>query len=292
MASPIEHLDVAIIGAGISGIGAAHRLLTECPGKTFALFDARAAIGGTWDLFRYPGIRSDSDMYTLSYPWRPWTGRDAIADGSSILSYLQDTAEDAGVTPHIRFNTRLVSANFSSTTSHWTLQLETDGGGDSERRTVTCSFLYSCTGYYNYAAPYRPDLAGIEDFTGEVVHPQFWPESLDYAGKQVVVIGSGATAISLIPSLVDDAAHVTMLQRSPSYIVPVPRRDRFAAAFRKVLPPRIAYTLARARNVVYPLSFYQLCTRLPPCGEGVSAGPGPQHPQRRETAQRSLHPRL
>ncbi|MBP2218088.1 NAD(P)/FAD-dependent oxidoreductase [Arthrobacter sp. CAN_C5] len=264
MSPSVEHLDVAIIGAGLSGIGAAHRLRTECPGKTFALFEARGAIGGTWDLFRYPGIRSDSDMFTLGYPWRPWAGRDAIADGSSILSYLQDTAGDAGLTPHIRFNTRLVSADFSSTTSRWTLQLETDDdGGDPQRRTVTCSFLYACTGYYNYTKGYQPDFAGLEDFAGEVIHPQFWPEGLDYAGKQVVVIGSGATAVSLIPSLVDEAAHVTMLQRSPSYIVSVPRRDRIADAARKVLPAGPAHRVARARNVVCPLAFYQLCMRMP-----------------------------
>ncbi|MHA7154811.1 flavin-containing monooxygenase [Arthrobacter sp. TMN-50] len=263
MPSPIEHLDVAIIGAGISGVGAAHRLRTECPGKTFALFEARGAIGGTWDLFKYPGIRSDSDMFTLSYPWRPWTGRDAIADGSSILSYLQDTAEEAGVTTHIRFNTRLVSADFSSTTSRWTLHLETTDGGGTHCRTVTCSFLYACTGYYNYSHGYQPEFPGLEDFTGKVVHPQSWPEDFNYTGKRVVVIGSGATAITLIPALAPDAAHVTMVQRSPSYVVSIPRRDRFADAARMLLPAGAAHRLARSRNVLYSQAFYQLCKRAP-----------------------------
>ncbi|MBG6189990.1 cation diffusion facilitator CzcD-associated flavoprotein CzcO [Arthrobacter sp. CAN_A212] len=261
MASPIEHLDVAIIGAGLSGIGAGHRLQTECPDKSFAIFEARDAIGGTWDLFRYPGARSDSDMFTLTYPWRPWTAPESIGDGASILRYLQDAAEESGLNPYIRFGTRLVSADFSSTTSRWTLQLEIDGA--ARRRTITCSFLYVCSGYYNYARGYQPDFPGLEDFAGKVVHPQFWPADLDYAGKQVVVIGSGATAVTLVPSMVDDAAHVTMLQRSPSYLVTVPRRDRIADAARKVLPAGAAHRVARARNVVYPLAFYQLCMRLP-----------------------------
>ncbi|MHA7275265.1 flavin-containing monooxygenase [Arthrobacter sp. Hz1] len=263
MSPPAEHLDVAIIGAGLSGIGAAHRLRTECPDKSFALFEARGAIGGTWDLFRYPGVRSDSDMFTLSYPWRPWTHPDSIADGSSILSYLQDTANESGLGPHIRFNTRLVGAGFSSTTSRWTLQLETGSDGAAHRRIVTCSFLYACTGYYSYAQGYQPDFPGMEEFAGDLVHPQFWPEDLDYTGQQVVVIGSGATAVTLLPAMADTAAHVTMLQRSPSYVVSVPRRDRFADAVRRVLPARAAHRVARARNVVYPQAFYQLCKRWP-----------------------------
>ncbi|MHA7142496.1 flavin-containing monooxygenase [Arthrobacter sp. Sr33] len=264
MASPIEHLDVAIIGAGLSGIGAAHRLRTECPGKSFAIFEARDAIGGTWDLFRYPGARSDSDMFTLSYPWRPWTVPESIGDQPAILNYLQDTAEESGVTPHIRFATRMVSADFSSETSRWTLHLDTDDDdGATHRRTITCSFLYACTGYYNYTEPYQPDLPGLEDFTGEVIHPQFWPAGFDYTGKRVVVVGSGATTITLVPAMADDAAHVTMLQRSPSYVVTVPRRDRFSDAARKILPAGPAHRVARARNVLYPLGFYQLCMRLP-----------------------------
>ncbi|MBE0011305.1 flavin-containing monooxygenase [Arthrobacter sp. AET 35A] len=263
MSSFTEHLDVVIIGAGLSGIGAAHRLQTECPDKSFAILESRASIGGTWDLFRYPGVRSDSDMYTLSYPWRPWTAPDAIADGSSILGYLRDAAEESDLPRHIRFNTRLVSADFSSSTGLWTLQLESTQPEGSAVQTLTCSFLYACTGYYNYDHGHQPDFPGLESFTGDVVHPQFWPEDLDYTGKQVVVIGSGATAVTLVPALADNAAHVTMLQRSPSYVVSVGQRDGFADALRRVLPATMAHRLARARNVVVPLAFYQLCKRAP-----------------------------
>lgn len=263
MASSVEHLDVVIIGAGLSGIGAAHRLQTECPDKSFTILESRASLGGTWDLFRYPGVRSDSDMYTLSYPWRPWTSPDAIADGSSILDYLRDAAEQSDLTRHIRLNTRLVSADFSSLTGRWTLQLESKQLESRQLKTLTCSFLYACTGYYNYSHGYQPDFPGLESFTGDVVHPQFWPEDLDYTGKQVVVIGSGATAVTLIPALADGAGHVTMLQRSPSYVVSVGQRDGFADRLRRLLPAAMAHRLARARNVVVPLAFYQLCKRAP-----------------------------
>ncbi|WP_051476579.1 NAD(P)/FAD-dependent oxidoreductase [Arthrobacter sp. Br18] len=264
MPQHMEHLDVVIVGAGLSGIGAAYRLRTECPGKTFAVLEARESIGGTWDLFRYPGVRSDSDMFTLSYPFRPWTGARSIVDGASILSYIRDTAADTGVQDSIRFRTRLVSAAWSSADARWLLTLEVTGNdGVPERRVMTCGFLYSCTGYYRYDRGHEPSFPGIDDFQGEVVRPQFWPKDLDYTGKRVVVIGSGATAVTLVPSMAHDAAHVTMLQRSPSYIVAVSGRDRFADAVRKHLPAGAAHRLARAKNVVVTQAFYQLCRRRP-----------------------------
>ncbi|WP_081744524.1 flavin-containing monooxygenase [Arthrobacter sp. H14] len=258
-----EHLDVVIVGAGLSGIGAAYRLQTECPSKSFTLLEARDTIGGTWDLFRYPGIRSDSDMFTLGYPFRPWTGAKAMADGATILSYIRETS-DAGLTERIRFHTKMVSAAWSSASARWTLELEvSDDAGSAERRTLTCSFLYSCTGYYNYERAYRPDFPGIEKFTGDIVHPQFWPEELDYRDKRVVVIGSGATAVTLVPAMVDDVDHVTMLQRSPGYIASVPSIDRFGDAVRRHLPAKIAYRLTRAKNILVTSGFYQLCRRRP-----------------------------
>ncbi|WP_081737929.1 flavin-containing monooxygenase, partial [Arthrobacter sp. H41] len=259
-----EHLDVVIVGAGLSGIGAAYRLKTHCPGKNFAVLEARDSIGGTWDLFRYPGVRSDSDMFTLSYPFRPWTGARSIGDGASILSYIRDTAADTGIAESIRFSTRLVRATWSTADAHWLLELEMTGqDGAIERRSLTCGFLYSCTGYYDYDRGYEPPLPGIEDFRGQVVRPQFWPADLDYTGKRVVVIGSGATAITLVPSMADDAAHVTMLQRSPSYILAVPSRDGFADAVRRYLPAGAAHRLARGKNVLVTQAFYQLCRRRP-----------------------------
>ncbi|MBG6183181.1 cation diffusion facilitator CzcD-associated flavoprotein CzcO [Arthrobacter sp. CAN_A214] len=259
-----EHLDVVIVGAGLSGVGAAYRLKTECPGKTFAVIEARQSIGGTWDLFRYPGIRSDSDMFTLGYPFRPWAGAKSIADGASILSYIHETAADTGIGDNIRLSTRLVSAAWSSAEAHWLLELDvTSEDGDKIRRSMTCGFLYSCTGYYDYARGHEPAFPGIGDFQGEVVRPQFWPEDLDYTGKRVVVIGSGATAITLVPSLARDAASVTMLQRSPSYILAVPGRDRFADTARRYLPAGAAHRLARAKNVLVTQAFYQLCRRQP-----------------------------
>lgn len=264
MPQHLEHLDVVIVGAGLSGIGAAYRLKTGCPGRSFAVLEARESIGGTWDLFRYPGVRSDSDMFTLGYPFRPWTGARSIADGSSILRYIRDTAADTGIRDSIRLSTKLVSAAWSSVDARWLLELEVTGDDTvAERRSMTCGFLYSCTGYYNYDRGHEPSFPGIEDFQGRVVRPQFWPEDLDYTGKRVVVIGSGATAITLVPSMADAAAHVTMLQRSPSYILAVPGRDKFADTVRKHLPTNAAHRLARARNVVVTQAFYQLCRRRP-----------------------------
>ncbi|MHA7218703.1 flavin-containing monooxygenase [Arthrobacter sp. MDT1-48-3] len=264
METPLEHLDVVVVGAGLSGVGAAYRISTELPGKTFAVLEARSAIGGTWDLFRYPGVRSDSDMFTLGYPFRPWTEAKAIADGSSILRYIRDTAEDPRIRERIRFRTRLVSAAWSSRDARWTLELEVmDDDGGTERRQLTCGFLYLCSGYYNYEHGHEPAFPGLESFEGEVVRPQFWPEDLDYADKRVVVIGSGATAVTLVSSMADDAAHVTMLQRSPTYITAVPSRDRFSDAARRHLPAGLAHHVARAKNVLFTQAFYQLCRRRP-----------------------------
>ena len=268
MDSSPEHLDVVIVGAGLSGIGAAYRVSTGLPGKSFAVLEARAAIGGTWDLFRYPGVRSDSDMFTLGYPFRPWTEAKAIADGSSILQYIRETAEDPRIRERIRFSTKLVGAAWSSADARWTLELDVtddDGAGraTTTRRQLTCGFLYLCSGYYDYERGYEPSFPGHESFRGETVRPQFWPEDLDYAGKRVVVIGSGATAVTLVPSMAEDAAHVTMLQRSPTYITAVPSRDRFSDAARRRLPAGMAHHVARAKNVLFTQAFYQLCRRRP-----------------------------
>ncbi|TYC97921.1 NAD(P)/FAD-dependent oxidoreductase [Arthrobacter echini] len=259
-----EHLDVVIVGAGLSGIGAAYRVSTMLAGKSFAVLEARDTVGGTWDLFRYPGVRSDSDMFTLGYPFRPWTEAKAIADGSSILSYVRATAEDERIRENIRFRTKLVSAAWSSEDARWTLELDVrDDDGATERRTVTCGFLYICSGYYNYDHGYEPTFEGLESFQGQIVRPQFWPEDLDYRDKRVVVIGSGATAITLLPSMAEEAAHVTMLQRSPTYVTAVPSRDTFSDAARRYLPAGLAHHVARTKNVLFTQAFYQLCRRRP-----------------------------
>ena len=251
-----EHVDVLIVGAGLSGIGAAHHLQDRLPHKTYAIFEARAASGGTWDLFRYPGMRSDSDMQTLGYRFRPWTEAKAIADGPSILEYVRDTAREAGIDRRIRYGHRVVRATWSTPEARWTV--ETEGEPD-----VTCDFLYVCGGYYRYDAGYRPEFAGLEDYAGRLVHPQFWPEDLDYAGKRVVVIGSGATAVTLVPALAERAAHVTMLQRSPSYILSIPAEDPIANALRRLLGARAAYPIARWKNVAISTLVYQLSQRRP-----------------------------
>src|SRR3954469_24462520 len=215
-----EHVDVLIVGAGLSGVGFAARLQRELPGKSFTIFEARGAIGGTWDLFRYPGIRSDSDMFTLGYSFRPWDGEKSIADGDSILQYIKDTATELGIDEHIRFNHRIVRADWSTDDARWTITAERTDTGETVE--LTCGFVFSCSGYYRYDHGYQPDFAGMDRFQGTIVHPQAWPEDLDYEGKRVVVIGSGATAVTLIPSLAERAAHVTMLQRSPTYITTLP----------------------------------------------------------------------
>jgi cation diffusion facilitator CzcD-associated flavoprotein CzcO len=255
-----EHVDVVVVGAGLSGVGAAYRLQTECPDRSYAVLEAREAIGGTWDLFRYPGIRSDSDMFTLGYPFKPWRDPKAIADGPSILSYIEETAREFGIDKHIRFGTKVVAADFSTADACWTLTLQHAAGGTSQ---LTCSFLYSCSGYYDYERPYAPDRPGLETFAGRVVHPQFWPEDLDCTGKRVVVIGSGATAITLVPALARDAAAVTMLQRSPTWIGVLPGRDALADRLRALLPAPLAHKLIRAKNITFSTAFYQFCKRRP-----------------------------
>ena len=257
---PAETLDVLIIGAGLSGIGAACHLRRRLPGMSFAVLEARAAIGGTWDLFRYPGVRSDSDMHTLGYAFAPWRDGRAIADGPSILRYVQDTAARHRVTERVRFGHRVVSADWSGAEQRWTVEVEHGEGG---RLRFSCRFLLSCCGYYDYAGGFTPRFPGAEEFGGTIVHPQAWPEDLDYTGRRVVVIGSGATAITLVPAMTDRAAHVTMLQRSPSYVIALPARDELAVLARRCLPEQLAYTLVRAKNVCVQALSYHFMRRFP-----------------------------
>ena len=252
---------MVIVGAGLSGIDAAYHLQTKCPGRTYAIFEGRENLGGTWDLFRYPGIRSDSDMFTLGFAFRPWTEAKAIADGPSILKYLNEAADDYGIRRHIRYSHAVKSASWDSATSRWTVEFEQGSAGDTGR--VTCNFLFTCAGYYNYEAGYRPDFPGEAEFQGRIVHPQHWPDDLDYAGKRVVVIGSGATAVTIVPEMAKAAAHVTMLQRSPTYVVSRPGEDAFANSLRQRLPAKLAYTLIRWRNVLFGLWFFNLARKKP-----------------------------
>jgi monooxygenase len=254
-----EHVDVLIVGAGLSGIGAAHHLQTSLPGKTYLILEARDVIGGTWDLFRYPGVRSDSDMYTLGYRFRPWTHGKAIADGPAILRYVRDTAAEAGIGEHIRFGHRVIRASWSSGAARWTVQAL----HGTETVTMTCGFLLMCSGYYRYDEGYLPSFAGIGDFRGQVVHPQHWPTDLDYAGKRVVVIGSGATAVTLVPAMAETAGHVTMLQRSPTYIVPMPAEDAIATRLHALLGTQRGYIVTRWKNVLMMTLFYKLSRRRP-----------------------------
>ncbi|MEU8372252.1 NAD(P)/FAD-dependent oxidoreductase [Micromonospora sp. NPDC048894] len=256
-----EHVDVLIVGAGLSGVGAACHLRRDCPDKTYAVFEARDAIGGTWDLFRYPGIRSDSDMFTLGYSFQPWTDPKAIADGDSIRRYVRDTARRYGVDEHIRFRHRVVRAGWDSGTARWTVHARRDD--TAEEVVLTCDFLFTCTGYYRYDAGYTPDFPGVERYAGRLVHPQHWPGDLDHTGRRVVVIGSGATAVTLVPALARRAGHVTMLQRSPTYVIALPTRDRVADLLRRGLPARLAYPLVRGKNVLLGTVNYQLSRRAP-----------------------------
>ena len=257
-----EYSDVLIIGAGISGLGAAYRIHEKCPGLTYTLLERRARIGGTWDLFRYPGIRSDSDIFTLSYPYEPWTRPENVADGADIREYLTQTAHKHGIDRRIQFNTHVLSADWDSTTDTWTLHTERDG----EPKDYRARFVFFGTGYYNYDEPYTPEFPGIENFRGDVVHPQFWPESLDYTGKRVVVIGSGATAISLIPALAKQAGHVTMLQRSPTYMMSMARIDPMVQAIRKMLPRRLSHQVVRFRNAMVHVLMYFFFRKAPKAG--------------------------
>jgi cation diffusion facilitator CzcD-associated flavoprotein CzcO len=248
----MEHVDVLVVGAGLSGIGAGAYLQDKCPWASYAIFEARGAIGGTWDLFRYPGIRSDSDMFTLGYSFRPWDGEKSIADGESILQYIDE---------HIRFNHRIVTADWSTDDARWNVTAQRSDTGETVE--LTCGFIFSCSGYYRYDHGYQPDFAGMDRFQGTIIHPQAWPEDLDYAGKRVVVIGSGATAVTLIPSMAETAAHVTMLQRSPTYIASLPAKDPIADLLRKILPARYAGPAVRWFKALTTQGSYNLSRRWP-----------------------------
>jgi monooxygenase len=274
----VVHVDVVIVGAGLSGIGAASILKRDRPDKTFLILESRGAVGGTWDLFRYPGVRSDSDMSTLGYSFRPWRDSKALADGDAIREYIRSTVADEGLEPAIRLNHRVVSASWSSADSHWTLTAvrTPPGGGEfsesdpqGETVTITCSFLQICSGYYRYDQGYTPEIPGLESFEGRVVHPQKWPADLDYTGSRVVVIGSGATAVTLVPSMAERAEHVTMLQRSPTYIASVSSVDRLADRLRGRMPERVAYALVRTKNITWSQLTYQFARRQPEAMKGI-----------------------
>lgn len=256
-----EHLDVLIIGAGLSGIGAAHHLQKHHPGRSIALLESRAELGGTWSLFRYPGVRSDSDMHTLGFGFRPWKDAKAIADGPSILQYLHETAREYGIDRLIRYGRRVVDVAWSSADARWTVTVARTDDGSTE--TLTCGFLLGCTGYYRYDQGYSPTFPGSERFQGRIVHPQDWPEDLDYAGKRVVVIGSGATAVTLVPAMAPDAEHVTMLQRSPTYVTSLPSVDKLAERIKQVLPDRLAFPVVRWKNILTQIALYQFSRRRP-----------------------------
>lgn len=255
----VSEFDVLIVGAGLSGIGAAYHLQRAFPQKTYAILEARGAIGGTWDLFRYPGIRSDSDMYTLGYAFKPWTSDKSIADGPSILQYIRDTATENGIDKHIRFNHKVTAADWNSEESRWSVSAK------QADKTVKfkAKFLLVCSGYYRYEAGYQPQFAGVENFKGRFIHPQKWPEDLDYTGQRILVIGSGATAMTLVPALAKKAKHVTMLQRSPTYVISMPEVDLLAKALRRVLPAATVYDLMRWRNVLMQTFMYQISQRQP-----------------------------
>ena len=261
VADDVQAVDVLIIGAGLSGVGAAYRLQTMCPGTSYAILEGRSSLGGTWDLFRYPGIRSDSDMFTLGYPFRPWTGAKSIADGADIWAYIDDTAREHGIDRHIRYEHRAVAASWSSEDARWTVDVTV--GPDATPSQLSCRFLYLCSGYYRYESGYQPEFPGRDDFQGQLIHPQAWPEDLDYADKRIVVIGSGATAVTLVPTLAREAAHVTMLQRSPTWIATLPGKDAFADLVRRLLPAGLAHTIIRWKNVLFTSAFYQFCRRRP-----------------------------
>ncbi|MEP6815313.1 MAG: NAD(P)/FAD-dependent oxidoreductase [Marmoricola sp.] len=265
-----DHVDVLIVGAGLSGVGAAVHLVLangELPGRerTYAILEARGASGGTWDLFRYPGVRSDSDMFTLGYRFKPWTGEKALADGPSILDYVRTTSREYGVDEQIRYDYLVVGADWSREDQRWTVTATHDG----QQVRITCDVLWSCSGYYDYDQAFQPEFEGIDDYEGTVLHPQHWPEDLDYAEKQVVVIGSGATAVTLVPAMAVEAGHVTMLQRSPTYILSLPSSDAIALRLRARLPARVAYAITRWKNVLVATTIYQLSQRRPNLVRGL-----------------------
>lgn len=257
-----SHLyDVIIIGAGLSGIGTAYWLEEKCPGKRYLILEARQEIGGTWDLFRYPGIRSDSDMFTFGYAFRPWKSPQSLAEGDAILQYISETARESGIDQHIRFGHRLIRASWSSEDAVWTLEVSRSGA--EQGLQIRTRFLYMCSGYYNYEEAHRPSFPGEEDFRGKIVLPQFWPEDLDYTGKKVVVVGSGATAVTLVPAMAPVAKHVTMLQRSPTYIMPLPNKNGTYLKLKKWLPDRWAFRITRWRNLLLSMGIYQYSRRFP-----------------------------
>ncbi|ARU58996.1 cyclohexanone monooxygenase [Oleiphilus messinensis] len=255
------HVDVLIVGAGVSGIGMACHLTRNCPDKTYTILERRDAIGGTWDLFRYPGIRSDSDMFTFGYHFKPWTGAKVLADGASIKGYVQETAQEYGVDRHIQYGLKVIKANWSNELKYWTVTVAHEASGDVQE--YTANFVVGCTGYYNYDQGYKPDFPGEADFKGQVIHPQHWPQGLDYTGKKVVVIGSGATAVTIVPSMADKAAMVTMLQRSPTYMMPVPVIDPVTRQLQKLLPDKLVYRITRARNIAIQKMIFQESRKRP-----------------------------
>jgi len=256
-----EHSDVIIVGAGLTGIGAAYHISHKCPDRSYLLLESRQAIGGTWDLFRYPGIRSDSDMHTLGYSFKPWESKKAIADGPAILSYVRETAAENNIEQHIRFGHRLISANWCSKQSLWTLEIRQDNSDTPVQ--MTCNFLYMCSGYYNYEQPHDPQFPEVDSYKGTLVHPQFWPKDLDYKGKNVVIVGSGATAMTMVPAMTDMAKKVTMLQRSPTYVLTRPSEDWFANGLRKILPSSWAYGITRLRNTLFQEALFKLAQSFP-----------------------------
>ena len=255
----MEHFDVVVVGAGLSGIGAGYHLQKNCPKRSYVILEGRERIGGTWDLFRYPGVRSDSDMYTLGYSFKPWTSPKAIADGPSILSYVVETARENGIDEKIRFNHKVKRASWSTQDARWTVEVE----HEDQVVNFTCNFLFLCGGYYNYDAGYTPDFPGIDEFAGRVVHPQKWTEDIEYAGQRVVVIGSGATAVTLVPAMAETAAHVTMLQRSPTYVVSMSGNDSLAELMQRHLPEKLAYGISRWMRVIMGMLFFTLSRRRP-----------------------------
>jgi len=262
----MNHFDMIIIGAGLSGIGAACHLQLKHPNKSYQIIESRERMGGTWDLFRYPGVRSDSDMHTLGYSFKPWLSAKAIADGPAIRDYIKESAAEFGVDQHIQYQRKVVAASWDSDTAKWTLTLENTQEGDTaaaELETLTCNFIYSCTGYYRYDQGFTPDFPDAEKFKGQIVHPQLWPQDLDYTGKRIVVIGSGATAITLVPSLAKTAGHVTMLQRSPTYVLSRPDEDAVSQKLRRWFPEQLAYDLTRWKNVTAQAMLFQLSRRFP-----------------------------
>ncbi|MGE5452972.1 MAG: flavin-containing monooxygenase [Acidobacteriota bacterium] len=257
----VEHVDVLIVGAGLSGIGAAYYLQKEQPSKTYVILESREATGGTWDLFRYPGIRSDSDLHTFGYEFKPWVDKKAIADGGAILNYLRETATENGIDRHIRFHHKVCGASWSSEEARWTVDVEVLGTG--LRKTMTCKWLFSAAGYYRYDEGFTPQFEGVERFKGQVIHPQHWPKDLDYRGKRVLIIGSGATAVTLVPAMTDQAAHVTMLQRTPTYVVSLPSADPIANGLRRILPDTWAYAITRRKNIMLSRAIWRLCQKHP-----------------------------